>query len=52
MLLARKLKLNYNGPEWIRTADPRVISTVLCQLSYGPKSHDNVRSLGPLEPSF
>ena len=25
-----------NGPKWDRTTDPRVISTVLYRLSYGP----------------
>ena len=26
----------HNGPKWDRTTDPRVISTVLYRLSYGP----------------
>ena len=36
-LLPRAFKL-YGGPKWTRTTHPRVISTVLCQMSYGPNS--------------
>lgn len=33
-----------NGPKWDRTTDPRVISTVLYRLSYGP----GIKSTNPL----
>ena len=33
-----------NGPKWDRTTDPRVISTVLFQLSYGPRGQQSVFS--------
>ena len=38
----------FGGPNWVRTSDPRVINTVLYQLSYGPKETASALDVHPL----